>query len=235
MRLRTVMSNLVKGAALLWLVAHVAMTAIYVSPSNPVRLATESFVLPMMNPLFSQNWSFFAPDPLDTDEALLTRCLTPTEASAARAGAIPADGWYDLSTPFWIRFQRNRFTAYDRLIRTQSAALRNRLGYPTEVEGWVKACKANSKEACKTLEEQMKPVRERADKLLSHVASSFCNDIAASRAEFSDAALRVRITQPVPWSKRKTGKPSSKDFDLGVVHLEPSAAQTHLYRLRSAA
>ena len=227
-------ANLLKGAALLWLIVHMAMTAILVSPSNPIRLVADRFILPIMNVFFSQNWCFFAPDPLDTDEALLARCLTPLEATAARAGAIPANGWYDLSTPFWVGFQRNRFTAYDRLIRPQSAAIRSSLGYPMEVGAWVKACRDGSKEACQTLEKQMKPIHERDNLLLAQVASGFCTGIAAGPGTFTDAALRVRVTQPVPWSQRKTGKPITKDFDLGVVRVEPSAAQTHLFRVRGA-
>ena len=40
---------------------------------------------------------------------------------------LPKDGWFDVSTPFWYRHhchQQNRFSAYDRLIRPQAAALR---------------------------------------------------------------------------------------------------------------
>jgi hypothetical protein len=233
--LRTWLAATVKAVALAWLICHAALTAIYVSPSNPIRLETEGYVVPVMSPLFSQNWSFFAPDPLDSDEALLTRCLTSSEAAAARNGSVPTEGWYDLSTPFWERFQRNRLTAYDRLIRPQSAALRNLLGYPIEMESWVKACNASSKEACKRLEDEMKPLQERSKLLLTQVASGFCKDIATDLESFTDAAIRVRITPPVPWSQRRTGKPTPKDLDIGIFSLKRTAAQTHLYRVRAAA
>ena len=52
---------------------HFAMTFLLLAPPNPISLRHAGLVETYMFPLFRQNWSLFAPNPIDEDQGLLVR------------------------------------------------------------------------------------------------------------------------------------------------------------------
>lgn len=77
------------GVALL--AAHFGITALHVTPVNPLKVEHERLVSAWIGPVFEQNWKLFAPDPIAIDQGLLVR---------TRDAAGNETEFVDLSTPF---------------------------------------------------------------------------------------------------------------------------------------
>jgi hypothetical protein len=125
--------------------AHFALTALYVSPTNPLKLRYNIFLGQTTGRFFQQNWSLFAPSPVTSNQRMLVRCLSLKEATS---DSLPSDGWYDITTPLITRHQQNRFSAYDRLNRTQANALRDYYTGGAVLLPWFDACRKGSRDAC---------------------------------------------------------------------------------------
>ena len=100
----------VRVGVLVWLVGHFSLTVLYVMPDNPLSESLQPLLRATIGRYFEQNWALFA------------RPLTPAEVAALPETGWPGEGWYDLSTPMWERFQYNRFTPDERLTRPQAEA-----------------------------------------------------------------------------------------------------------------
>ena len=215
----------VRIGSLVWLVTHFVLTALYVIPPNPVNMALQPLLDATIGTYFGQNWSLFAPNPVSADTALLVRCLEPGESEPAVGQ--PSDDWYDISTPFWKAFQRNRFSPYDRLVRTQTSAIREFTGNSTVITEWRSACEKGTPGACETLDKLLKNDRTIAGAYLRRIGCAFC--LAHSRS-VSRVALRLRTTLTIPWSQRHD-KVSRKveDSDLESFPVEHDIETPSLY------
>lgn len=227
-------SNLIRITVLIWFVAHFSLTLLYVLPVNPIKLAMLPLLEAYIGTYFVQNWSLFAPNPLDSNHALLVRCIYPEDHETIRRQGLPSAGWHDLSTPFWHRFQHNRFSAYDRLIRPQSNAIRNYANGGVMLADWGESCRKGMKESCDFFDEKVKLVREDSGQMFTKVGSAFCADASAPGQRPTHVALRMRQTFAVPWSRRYQDRPRVEDFELGVYPVDPNVARTGLYLVRNA-
>ena len=226
---RTVRAGLAFSArlvALAWLVVHFILTLAYVMPVNPVKIVLQPFLYATIGTYFSQNWSLFAPNPVSSDLVFLARPLTDAEVAAIPTHGLPTTGWYDLSTPLWERFQKNRFTAYDRLARPQGSSVRRYLSGGSELAPWWEACRKGDADACDFFDTQLTFARAQAAKLFAKIASAFCNDVQ-SGASF--VAVRVREKLSVPWSVRYTAQPQVREIDLGVYPVDKTVTGPRLY------
>jgi hypothetical protein len=160
------LSNIVRAGTLLWLFVHFTLTLAYVLPVNPIKVRHMGILDRTIGTYFQQNWSLFAPNPLSNDQALIARCLSAEEAAAAEVGKLPTEGWHDLSTSFWTRFQQNRLSAYDRLVRPQSNSIREFMAGNPGLQEWYESCQRGQKEACKKMEEGFKLSRKVASSSL---------------------------------------------------------------------
>ncbi len=217
-------------ATLLWLVTHFALTAAYVMPLNPLKVALRPLLQATIGTFFQQNWSLFAPNPVSSNKSLLARCLAGREAEDLATAGLPADGWYDLSGPLWARFQRNRFSAYDRLSRPQSNAIRQYQSGSVRLLPWWQACEKGDSDSCAFLNEQLQLGRSRARRLLARIGSAFCKDVAESGDRFTHVALRIRETNSVPWSERYTGEPEKVDIEVGVFPVDERVVIPGLFK-----
>jgi hypothetical protein len=211
------------------LFVHFALTLIYVSPINPIKIALQPLVYSTIGVYFGQNWSFFAPNPISTNNTFLVRPITRQEMARLNPDALPEDNWYDLTSPLWERFHHNRFSAYERLSRPQSNGMRMYLGGGPELGPWMDACQKGDVEACHFYETQMEFYRERATELLTRIASGFSQEFLGSDQDVVAVALRIRTESVVPWSRRHVGKPAAKDLDLGVHDLVRGVAASGIY------
>ena len=219
----------VRTSSLSLLFLHFALTVIYVAPINPIKIALQPIVYGTIGQYFAQNWSFFAPNPISSNISLLVRPLGPAEAKLD-SHDLSAGEWYDLTSPFWSRFQRNRFSAYERLSRPQANAMRMYLGGSPELAPWLDACHKGDLDACRFYEREMQIYREHALEVLLRIASGFVRESFSNQSGFTHVALRVRSEIAVPWSQRYHGKPAVSDMDLGIYPIVDGIASSGIYQ-----
>jgi hypothetical protein len=226
-RIKRSLSWIVRIAALMWLVVHFAMTLVYVMPFTPIKVRHTGLLDRTIGTYFQQNWSLFAPNPLSNDQALIARCLSSEEGEAANAGKLPTTGWHDLSTPFWSRFQQNRFSAYDRLVRPQSNAIREFMAGSFDLGELFQACKRGQKEACKKADEGYARSRKVAGEMLKKIGSSYCLEVDPAATH---VALGLQETPAVPWSKRYSSEPAkTKEYSLDFYPIDRTIATMGLH------
>ena len=84
--------------------AHLALTWLYNSPDNIVKIRYAQPLNSYFGRILYQNWSFFAPDPIDSDLSLLAR---------ARYRHGPVTFWINISEPLIDDLHRSRFSSYE--------------------------------------------------------------------------------------------------------------------------
>jgi len=216
----------VRIATLSWLVLHFVFTVAYVLPFNPAQAETQGLLNATIGSYFSQNWRLFAPDPVAGDLSLLARCMTPAEMATMKPGAVPSEGWRDISTPLWHRFQENRFSAYDRMARPNTNTLRAIMFGQSEL---ATACKKGSKEACTAYEDTLKAARTATMPRLAKIGSAFCKDLDPDGTRYSHVALRLRETDGNPWSQRYEAPRAPHDVDVGLQPIDESVAAMGMF------
>jgi len=179
---------------------------------------------------FSQNWKLFSPEPLAQNYALLVRPLSDEQATGVSKDGLPSDGWFDVTTPFWVRFQRNRYSAYDRLTRPQLNALLNWLTGGSDLEPWQQSCKMGDTKACAFFEGQLRLVRVQEAAVLARAASAFCKDVVEPCRGATHVALRAHEELGIAWSLRySAAKPAVHDIELGIYPIDPRVASAGIY------
>jgi len=96
----TVAISVVLGAVILAL--HTFAITLYNAPPNPLSVAYREALVRYVQPYFTQQWSLFAPDPLDEDVVVLARFRTARDSQTA---------WYDLSSSFLDSVRHNPLTS----------------------------------------------------------------------------------------------------------------------------
>ena len=216
--------------SLLWLLVHFTLTVLYVMPLNPMNAAMQPLLDETIGTYYSQNWKLFSPEPLARNYALLVRPLSGEQVAAASKNDLPIDGWFDVTTPFWVRFQHNRFSAYDRLTRPQFNALLNWLTGGSGLDVWQQSCQMGDTKACAYFAEQLRLVRAQEAGLLARAASAFCKDVAEPCRGATHVALRAHEELGVAWSLRyNTARPATHDMELGVYPIDTSVASAGIY------
>lgn len=223
--LKNILSNIFKVFTILFFVVHFLLTIIYVLPLNPIKVRIRPLLDQTIGTLFAQNWSLFAPNPVANDFILL---LEPLKTNNPKE--IKKHGWYDLSSPFWHRFQEHRFSAYDRLARSQSNAVRTALSGDPRLIPYLKACEKGDTAACSIYSKSLAYIRQTQVDKLTKIGSAFCNDLIESNNHYRHFALRIRIVSFPPWSKRYTGKKSIRDLDLGIHPIDRKIAPFGIFK-----
>lgn len=95
----------------LFTVIHFLILFLHTGPINPVytkyRIAIEEYV----NPLLTQNWNLFAPDPVEETQNILIQYRTSTNDTS---------DWYNISAPFIDSNQSNIISPYNKAARIPS-------------------------------------------------------------------------------------------------------------------
>jgi Family of unknown function (DUF5819) len=226
--LRAVAVKAVKGSLLTIFFGYFALAMLFVLPLNPVKME----LLPLLNLTIGtyarQNWSLFAPNPISIDISLLTKCLEQSEVAGAlrdEASGTPTGGWSDVSLPMWEAFHANRFSAYDRLTRPQSNAIRAFLGANPMLGPWRDACGKCDQSACDRYAARLKDAQQVSAIGLRRIGSAYCNGRATAGA-YEMVALRARLSSAVPWSQRHdpSAARKSSDVSLGVYRIDRQVA-----------
>ena len=234
-RIRTVLTAIAKRATLALLVLHFALTIVYVLPPNPIKVPMLGLLERTIGTYARQNWSLFAPNPIASNQAILARCLTAVEAQLEKDGnqdGRTTSEWADVSTPFWIAFQNNRFSAYDRLIRPYTYALRTYLFGGHVLSAWQSACRTKQDaEACDVYEKALVAVRSGMEPSLRKLGSAFCVEYRPDAAIVA-VALRARLTPAWRWSERfnDQGSRPAHDVRLGVFTIDRAVSGPGIFK-----
>ncbi len=219
----------VRLATLLGLVLHFTATLLYVFPLNPVKMELGFFANITIGAYFPQNWSLFAPTPVQSTQALMVRCLLDEEVPRDSETELPADGWQNISAAHFAQAQRHRFSAYERLVRPLQNSLRTYLTGGPDLYPYHEACQKGDADACKVRDEAMKPRQEQSQRMLSRIGSAFCREAYPER-RFEGVAIRFREALPVPWSERAIKPPVVTDYEVGVYPIDPTVTLPGLYK-----
>jgi len=218
-RFRSIAYRALQIVSLGALILHFGLTALYVAPINPMKFSVRGLIAMTVESHLPQDWRVFAPVPVTSDEAVLVRCLTLADHAMP---ALPRDGWYDISTPLWQRYQKNRFSGYDRLSRPQTYAARTYLTGGMDADVWYQACYAGSQGACDVYNSIIFSARSSNAPILARLGSAFCKDIGLTDST-THVAMRVRRSYPYPWSARNSGLPrTTEDVPLGIFPFNPT-------------
>jgi hypothetical protein len=100
------------------LLIHFSFTFIYLSPGNTWRSKNWDTIFSYMNPVFTQNWRLFAPNPANQQLNLDMRVHYVDQA-----GATHETGWRSITQPVIQSLQSNRFSTNARLSELQSSLI----------------------------------------------------------------------------------------------------------------
>lgn len=96
---------------------HFSMTALYVLPFNPLSYKYNKQIESYINPLFTQNWQLFAPNPL-SQSVYVNVQIKDIEGEESK--------WIDFTTPLLEANHKNRFSPVNTIVRLgQSAYLQS--------------------------------------------------------------------------------------------------------------
>ncbi|AKF84802.1 hypothetical protein MFUL124B02_04640 [Myxococcus fulvus 124B02] len=223
-----VLGRATRVATLVGLVLHFALTLLYVFPLNPVKMELGFLANLTIGTYFPQNWSLFAPTPVQSTQVLLVRCLSAEEVPRDSSRPLPTEGWEDVSSAHFRQAQRHRLSAYERLVRPLQNSLRTYLNGGPDLYPFHEACQKGDTQACEARDTALKPRRELASRMFRRVGSVFCREAFPHR-HLSAVALRFRERGAVPWSARAEGRPKEQDFELGLFKLDETVALPGIY------
>ena len=99
------------------LFVHFAITLAFTLPLTPLTVRYYPLIAAYIYPYFSQNWSFFAPDPPTQDDYVIAQYRYRD-----RNGRVQVTSWVNLSRTLNEAVQRNRFTPLEVVQLTLSNA-----------------------------------------------------------------------------------------------------------------
>lgn len=88
--------------------AHFVLIELGNLPNNPVSLYASPVVERYVHPLFSQNWNFFAPQPISIDVTVLARA-----EQCGAGGRCTLTNWVDVSDPLIDKVRADRLTSLE--------------------------------------------------------------------------------------------------------------------------
>jgi hypothetical protein len=211
-RTKVALALLVGGA----IATHFTLTAAYVAPPSPLKLAMQPAFDAYMEPYFAQRWSLFAPDPVTDMRELLLSCRVRNDA-----GAIEETPFTDITAPLRAMKARYRLTPADGLARVQSGALHLVFGAPEEIT--KKALEVPEEQAPdgvkrwrEELNEDSKRKRKEGERMVARIGSAEC-DRLYGRGRTTQVRVRMAVVLPRPYSARNDATVERtvrfKDFD----------------------
>ncbi|SMO77153.1 DUF5819 family protein [Melghirimyces algeriensis] len=196
-------------------VFHFTWTALYNLPLNPVKLKYSSVISGYIEPLFTQNWRLFAPDPVTEKNRIYVRLKLKEES-----GKIRKTGWIDLTTFMIEKNQKNRFTPYNRLVRIQRGAVtamtrKNDIVY--ELKDKVKEKKLDEKKYKDIIQSDSDDLRVKlGKKMLNRYAQAYAKSLYPT-ATIEESQVLIKRISSVPYSKRNKSDYTPKET---VTNLE---------------
>jgi hypothetical protein len=198
----------VLGLALAALTVHFGMTLLYLTPTNPIRMALAAPMEGYMLPWFEQRWELFAPSPVGATRYLLVACRTDEDE------ADPP--WHDVSSALLDAKYRYRITPADRLQRAVQAA--TGMIFPTkrDLVDKMRSRPEDFEEDLTRIEEAQSLRRQAGERLLARVASADC-DNRLGQGVTTSVRARIVLRESPPYSRRTD---DDRSGEVKVVELD---------------
>ena len=165
-------------------VAHFTVTALYLTPLNPVKLRLYPYMQAWMSPLFTQNWHLFAPNPVASNYSLVTKC---------RSGAVESD-WINVSHAVLDSYYHNRLSTAKAIGGIQINAILSIVygGLPTTDLDFASFCLSNPEHAfCNRLADSAIDEVERAKRILAGMAKDGCMKAIGNEQQLDEVFIRI--------------------------------------------
>lgn len=203
----------VKTLLLLGCLMHIGLTMLYNTPMNPFKAKNLGVIQGYIGTFFPQNWSLFAPNPVDTDFEVLIKPLSQEQYDAWVSHdevMLPEieRGWFGVLSPLYSASRQNRLIPYERLSRPLYNSLRNYLGRNqtfSELSRSIQSLPEEGEERQKleeTYEQLLKASQNESKKLITRYLDYIAADLGLREQGYTHIVVRLRETKIVPWSKR---------------------------------
>lgn len=98
-------ARIVAAVLVMILAGHFLVTFLWNAPPNPVKAVVRPDVVTYMDPVFWQNWSLFAPNPVNAESELLVRA----DALNPETGEYETTQWFSPTRREWTLVEGNPF------------------------------------------------------------------------------------------------------------------------------
>lgn len=170
---------------------HFALTALYVLPLNPVKAKEGQLINGYMQPLFTQNWQLFAPDPLSNNIYVFLQ---------AQYSNGEESEWYDLSSESYKSNQERRISPNNRLVRIGTSAFLQSMRKDETLE---KLKGKISEEKIKALEKEhgMDEYQKHGIEILYNYARPYAAKLPDTE-DIEKIRVRVLVEEAIPYSNK---------------------------------
>ncbi|WP_346654966.1 DUF5819 family protein [Bacillus thuringiensis] len=177
---------------------HFCLIALYVMPKNPISNEMSPVVNSYINPIFTQNWHLFSPNPLVRNDIVYMQLQF-------KGSSTPSD-WFDITTPMIKKNYENYLSPMNRLVRIPLTATTLMNGMSEDDRNFINKLnkKQISKEQSLILKDIEKRAKENENRMQSILYRFACATVEKYFSNKQIDSLRVRIVheEPIPFSKR---------------------------------
>jgi len=194
---------------------HFAITCVYLTPLNPIKIELLPYLSQYMHPFFQQRWDMFAPNPLVDTRMLLISCRIQNER-----GELEERPWSNMTAPLRAQKERYRLTPADRIDRAQMAAIHLLYEKPDVLADKLINTPEDTpeyKDAVTIIERERKAKEALGTQVMARVASAECDRLYRP-ARITAVRTRMVVIKSPPFSKRWSsaddeGQTSYVDFE----------------------
>lgn len=180
---------------LVLLATHLGSTILYLAPTNPLTASYAPVVNRYMEPLFTQSWLLFAPDPATDNMKLWYRYRSDNQWSH----------WRDPLDNMLTDHQRNRFSSDGKILRIYSNIGMNLANEHTRLQ-YEFACKEDDVECGNSLEREIQ--KTDAYLLAARYVRELClNESKVSAVKMDMMQFLIVDLHPKQFSERHEANP----------------------------
>jgi len=181
-------------ALVLVLTIHFSIVLISVIPYSPIYYKTNTIVSAYVNPLFTQVWTLFAPDPVNSNDALQIK-LELNDGTET--------DWIDATNPLVEKMYPNYLSPYNRMGRiTQSITSQMFTEDPISYELRKSLeSKKNTEKSLKALDKNHQKQYEQFEEYLLRYGSAYAKYLFPNK-DIKTIEMRVLKQDSIPFSKR---------------------------------
>lgn len=203
--MKRVLNILLILSLLCFTVIHFLILTLHAGPINPVyakyRVPIEQYV----NPLLTQHWNLFAPDPVEETQNILVQYRTSTNETS---------DWYNISKPLLEANQSNIISPYNKTARIPSSlyfSIFNKNTLVSKMED-----NTSEEEFDKAIDmDKIKESRSKQVDLLYRFANSNIPLITNTDEEVEEVKVKIMNVNAIPFSER-----NNTDYEPTIEEIE---------------